>query len=245
MEFEALRIKIAPSLMCADLSRLGEQVEVLDAEGVDIFHFDIMDGHFVPNLALSPSIIRSVRPLSKKEFDIHMMVTNPALYFDELYDIGVEFITPHIETLGSNAFRVLQDIHDHGAKAGIALNPATPLSAVEYLLDYVDKVTIMTVDPGFAGQSFIKTMLTKIQTLSNLRANRGYSFAIEVDGSINERTFGPVISAGADILVVGTSGLFSLDPDLRVATRKMLSMVAKFVHKSRKTKVEKTEVDQP
>jgi D-allulose-6-phosphate 3-epimerase len=220
-------VKISPSMMCADLSQLGAQLQILDEEGVDSFHFDIMDGHFVPNLALSPLIVRSLRPLSRKPFNVHLMVENPTLYLPDLYDIGVNCVTVHVETMGSSAFRILANIKTHGSKVGVALNPATPLNTVEYMLEQVDSVTIMTVDPGFAGQAFIWPMLNKIRALRALREQHGYNFEIEVDGSINAQTFGPVIKAGADVLVVGTSGLFSLDKDLRLAVRKLKAALQK------------------
>jgi D-allulose-6-phosphate 3-epimerase len=220
-------VKISPSMMCADLSQLGAQLQILDEEGVDSFHFDIMDGHFVPNLALSPLIVRSLRPLSRKPFNVHLMVENPTLYLPDLYDIGVNCVTVHVETMGSSAFRILANIKTHGSKVGVALNPATPLNTVEYMLEQVDRVTIMTVDPGFAGQAFIWPMLNKIRALRALREQHGYNFEIEVDGSINAQTFGPVIKAGADVLVVGTSGLFSLDKDLRLAVRKLKAALQK------------------
>jgi D-allulose-6-phosphate 3-epimerase len=220
-------VKISPSMMCADLSQLGAQLQILDEEGVDSFHFDIMDGHFVPNLALSPLIVRSLRPLSRKPFNVHLMVENPTLYLPDLYDIGVNCVTVHVETMGSSAFRILANIKTHGSKVGVALNPSTPLNTVEYMLEQVDSVTIMTVDPGFAGQAFIWPMLNKIRALRALREQHGYNFEIEVDGSINAQTFGPVIKAGADVLVVGTSGLFSLDKDLRLAVRKLKAALQK------------------
>jgi D-allulose-6-phosphate 3-epimerase len=220
-------VKISPSMMCADLSQLGAQLQILDEEGVDSFHFDIMDGHFVPNLALSPLIVRGLRPLSRKPFNVHLMVENPTLYLPDLYDIGVNCVTVHVETMGSSAFRILANIKTHGSKVGVALNPATPLNTVEYMLEQVDSVTIMTVDPGFAGQAFIWPMLNKIRALRALREQHGYDFEIEVDGSINAQTFGPVIKAGADVLVVGTSGLFSLDKDLRLAVRKLKAALQK------------------
>jgi D-allulose-6-phosphate 3-epimerase len=220
-------VKISPSMMCADLSQLGAQLQILDEEGVDSFHFDIMDGHFVPNLALSPLIVRALRPLSRKPFNVHLMVENPTLYLPDLYDIGVNCVTVHVETMGSSAFRILANIKTHGSKVGVALNPATPLNTVEYMLEQVDSVTIMTVDPGFAGQAFIWPMLNKIRALRALREQHGYDFEIEVDGSINAQTFGPVIKAGADVLVVGTSGLFSLDKDLRLAVRKLKAALQK------------------
>lgn len=214
-------IKVSASLMCADLGCLREQVQILMEEGIDMFHCDIMDGHFVPNLALSPDIIRAVKLRSKGIFDAHLMVTNPKMYVNELFNIGVECITLHIETLGSNAFRLIEEIRNHGTQVGLALNPATPITFLEYFFDLVDKITVMTVDPGFAGQKFITPMLRKIQMLHLLRQNNNYAFKIEVDGSINEKTFKDVINAGADILVVGTSGLFGLDKDLRKAVHKM------------------------
>lgn len=213
-------IKIAPSVMCADLSRLAEQLRILEEEGVDLFHFDIMDGHFVPNLALSPMIIGSLRPLLKTPFDAHLMVDNASLYLSYLYGI-VDSITIHIEAESKNIFRRLAEIKKRHIKRGVALCPATPLSAVENVLEEVEKVTIMTVDPGFAGQPFIKSTLNKITALNRLRQQEGLNFEIEVDGSINPKTFNHVIKAGANVLVVGSSGLFSLDDNLRLSAHKL------------------------
>lgn len=216
---DLLPIKIAASIMCADLGALREVLKILEEQNIDLIHFDVMDGHFVPNLALSPAMLTWLKPYTSLPFDIHLMVRNPANYLAMLAEHHVEYITVHVETLSHEGMRVIQKIRAVGSRPGVALNPITPISTLKHILPYVDKITVMTVEPGFSGQSFIETTVKKIQFLRSVRRRCRLSFAIEVDGAINSKTFETVIKAGADVLVVGTSGLFSRHPDLRVAVQ--------------------------
>ncbi len=213
-------VLFSPSLMCMDFLNIKNQIETLNSR-CDFYHIDIMDGHYVPNLTLSPDFVRAVSTVAKKPLDCHLMVTNPADYIAPLKAAGAEYICPQVETITANAFRTINTIKGCGCKAGAVFNPATPLSAARYYLHLLDKITIMTVDPGFAGQPFIKEMLCKIEQARTLKEKNGYSYIIEIDGSCNEKTFGDLYSAGAECFVVGSSGLFSLDPDLETAWHKM------------------------
>lgn len=206
--------------MCMDFLDIKNQIEILNTR-CDFYHVDIMDGHYVPNLTLSPDFVSAVSKVATKPLDCHLMVTNPADYIELLAQAGAEFICPQAETITADAFRTLGKIKQNGCRAGIVLNPATPLSAIQYYLDLLDKITIMTVDPGFAGQSFIRQMLCKIEQARTLKEKNGYGYIIEVDGSCNEKTFAELHKAGAECFVVGTSGLFSLDNNLETAWDKM------------------------
>ncbi len=210
----------SPSLMCMDFLDIKNQIEILNSR-CDFYHVDIMDGHYVPNLTLSPDFVRAVSTVAKKPLDCHLMVTNPADYIAPLKAAGAQYICPQVETISANAFRTINTIKNCGCKVGAVFNPATPLSDARYYLHLLDKITIMTVDPGFAGQPFIKEMLCKIEQARTLKEKNGYSYIIEIDGSCNEKTFGDLYSAGAECFVVGSSGLFSLDPDLETAWHKM------------------------
>ncbi len=210
----------SPSLMCMDFLNIKEQIQTLNTR-CDFYHIDIMDGHYVPNLTLSPDFVRAVSTVAKRPLDCHLMVTNPADYIAPLKAAGASYICPQAETITANAFRTIGTIKSCGCKAGIVLNPATPLSTAQYYLHLLDKITIMTVDPGFAGQPFIREMLTKIEQARTLKEKNGYNYIIEVDGSCNAGTFGELYSAGAECFVVGTSGLFSLDCSLEKAWDKM------------------------
>lgn len=210
----------SPSLMCMDFLDIKNQIEILNSR-CDFYHVDIMDGHYVPNLTLSPDFVRAVSTVAKKPLDCHLMVTNPADYIAPLKAAGAQYICPQVETISANAFRTINTIKNCGCKVGAVFNPATPLSDARYYLHLLDKITIMTVDPGFAGQPFIKEMLCKIEQARTLKEKNGYSYIIEIDGSCNEKTFGDLYSAGAECFVVGSSGLFSLDPDLETAWQKM------------------------
>lgn len=217
-----LPFKISASLMCANLGRLEEEVRILEETGIDLIHFDVMDGHFVPNLALSPLILKAIKNKTSLPFDVHLMVTNPELYLLQLFELKVEYITLHVETIYNSGTRLLREIKNHGVLCGIALNPLTPISYVKYIYPYVDKITLMTVDPGFSGQPFITTILNKIKRLANFRRRNKLSFDIEVDGSINSATFEHVLAAGANILVVGESGLFSRHENHELAAQLLL-----------------------
>lgn len=209
--------------MCMDLLNIKEQIEIIN-ERADLFHVDIMDGHYVKNITLSPDFVRAVKPATKLPIDCHLMVMYPEDYIDSLAEAGADYICPHAETINTKAFRIINQIRATGAKVGIVLNPATPLSMIQHYIHLIDKLTIMTVDPGFAGQPFIEEMLEKIAEAKRLKDENGYKYLIEIDGSCNERTYKRLHDAGAEVLIVGSSGLFNLDPDLRVAWEKMMQI---------------------
>ncbi|NLZ34747.1 MAG: ribulose-phosphate 3-epimerase [Clostridiales bacterium] len=221
-----MKVMFSPSLMCMDLLNIKEQIEILN-ERADFYHVDIMDGHFVKNITLSPDFVKAVSPVCKAPLDCHLMVTDPDNYIESLAAAGAAYICPHAETINSDAFRVINKIKSVGCKVGVVLNPATPLSYIQHYIHLLDKITIMTVDPGFAGQPFIREMLDKIKEAKTLKEEKGYNYLIEVDGSCNEKTFKELYEAGAEVFIVGSSGLFNLDKDLRVAWDKMISNMQK------------------
>jgi len=212
------KIKLAPSMICSDLSQLGKQVEILDEAGVDIFHWDIMDGVFVHNFCLTPDIIAACRPFTELPFDVHVALIDPASFITEIADAGADIVSLQFETT-PHIFRAVDTIHKLGKKAGIVINPITPLSQIEYILKEIQMVTIMTVDLGFAGQKFIRPMLKKIRNLRQLIQEHNLEMDIQVDGQINNTTYSDVIKAGANVLVVGTSGLFTVHDDLKTAVK--------------------------
>lgn len=211
----------SPSLMCMDFLDIRHQAEILNSR-CDFYHADIMDGHYVPNITLSPDFVSVFSRVAKKPIDCHLMVTNPWDYITPLAEAGAAYICPHAEVIGANAFRVLNQIEAAGCKKGVVLNPATPLDTIRYYIHRLDKITIMTVDPGFAGQPFIPEMVEKIKEAKTLKEEMGYSYLIEIDGSCNEKTFRMLREAGAEVFIVGTSGLFSKDGDLEKAWDKMI-----------------------
>lgn len=215
------KVYFSPSLMCMDLMDIKHQLEVIN-ERADFYHVDIMDGHFVPNITLSPDFVRAVSKVATLPLDCHLMVTNPGDYVDVLAEAGAGYICPHAETINSDAFRIINKIRAAGCKVGVVLNPATPLSYIQHYIEQVDKITIMTVDPGFAGQPFIRGMLEKIKEAKRLKEEKGYQYIIEVDGSCNVRTFKELYEAGTECFIVGTSGLFNLDESLVTAWDKMI-----------------------
>ena len=217
------KMMFSPSLMCMDLLYLKEQVEILN-ERADFYHVDIMDGHFVKNITLSPFFVSTLKRISKLPIDVHLMTEYPDDYIEELAKSGADYICPHAETINKDAFRIINKIKSFGCKAGIVLNPATPIEWIKYYIHLLDKITVMTVDPGFAGQPFIPEMLDKIKELKELKEKNGYNYLIEVDGSCNERTFDILTEAGAEVLIVGSSGLFNLDSDLPKAWDKMIEI---------------------
>ena len=217
------KMMFSPSLMCMDLLNLKEQVEILN-ERADFYHVDIMDGHFVKNITLSPFFVSTLKRISKLPIDVHLMTEYPDDYIEELAKSGADYICPHAETINKDAFRIINKIKGFGCKAGIVLNPATPIEWIKYYIHLLDKITVMTVDPGFAGQPFIPEMLDKIKELKELKEKNGYEYLIEVDGSCNERTFDILTEAGAEVLIVGSSGLFNLDSDLPKAWDKMMEI---------------------
>lgn len=217
------KMMFSPSLMCMDLLNMKEQVEILN-ERADFYHVDIMDGHFVKNITLSPFFVSNLKRVSKLPIDVHLMTEYPDDYIEELAKSGADYICPHAETINKDAFRIINKIKSFGCKAGIVLNPATPVEWIKHYIHLLDKITVMTVDPGFAGQPFIPEMLDKIKELRDLKEKNGYKYLVEVDGSCNERTFDILTEAGAEVLIVGSSGLFNLDSDLPKAWDKMMEI---------------------
>lgn len=219
-----MRIQISPSLMCMNLIEIKNQLNFLDTRA-DFLHVDIMDGHYVKNITLSPFFIEQIRPHTKVAIDVHLMVEEPTHFIDAIAKAGADYICPHAETINRDAFRVINQIRSHSKKIGIVLNPATPVSYIHHYIHLVDKITVMTVDPGYAGQPFIPEMLLKVKELKELKERHGYSYLIEVDGSCNANTYEDLIGAGAEILIVGSSGLFNIHQDLETAWDMMRSSI--------------------
>ena len=217
------KIQFSPSLMCMDFLKIEEQLTLLN-EKADIYHVDIMDGHYVKNFSLSPIFIEQIHKKATLPIDAHLMVQYPSDFIDMLIKAGANYITVHSDTIIKDAFRVMNKIKDLGCKTGVALNPANSLDEIKYYIDILDKVTLMTVDAGFAGQKFIPQMLSKINELIKIREIKGLNFLIEVDGSCNEHTFKQLYETGVDVLIVGSSGLFNLDSDISVAWNKMMDI---------------------
>jgi ribulose-phosphate 3-epimerase len=199
--------KLAPSILSADFSRLGEEVAAATAAGADCIHVDVMDGHFVPNISIGPLVVEAVRRSTHLPLDVHLMISEPDLYLQDFVKAGADIIGVHVEVL-PHLHRTLQRIKELGVKASVTLNPATPLLTVEHVLDQVDQVLLMTVNPGFGGQAFIDAVIPKIKALRKIVDQRGLAMELEVDGGINVKTIGEVARAGADIFVAG-SAVFS------------------------------------
>lgn len=212
----------APSLMCMNLGKMKEQFQIMD-QYIDLYHVDIMDGHFCRNMALTPGILKNFRENTDAELDVHLMTTNPSDWIEMCAEAGATYISPHAETINTDAFRTMQMIQKLGCKCGVVLNPATPLSYVESYLEYIDMLTIMTVDIGFAGQKFIDQMYEKIRLAKKLRDEKGYHYKIQIDGHCNKENYRQLVEAGADVLIVGNAGLFGLDKDLDKACHKMMT----------------------
>jgi ribulose-phosphate 3-epimerase len=198
------RVRIAPSILAADFARLGEEIAAVAAAGADMIHVDVMDGRFVPNITLGPAILQAIRKASDLPFDVHLMIAPVDPFIDDFIAAGSDILTVHPEA-GPHLHRTLQRIEAGGAKAGVALNPATPASVVEPVLDMVDLILVMTVNPGFGGQQFISSQLSKIETLRKMINRAGKDILLEVDGGINPATARQAVDAGADTLVAGSA----------------------------------------
>jgi ribulose-phosphate 3-epimerase len=211
---------IAPSILSADFAKLGEEVRAIDEAGADWIHIDVMDGHFVPNLTIGPGVVKALRPHSAKPFDVHLMISPVDPFLDDFAEAGADIITVHPEA-GPHLHRTVQRIRGLGKKAGVSLNPGTSPDALDYVLDELDLVLVMSVNPGFGGQKFISSQLRKIEVIAEKIASRGLSADIEVDGGIDSETAPLAVSAGARILVAGSAS-FRGGPDRYAANIRTL-----------------------
>ncbi|SDJ73246.1 ribulose-phosphate 3-epimerase [Sediminibacillus albus] len=201
--------KIAPSILSADFANLKEEIEDVVRGGADYIHVDVMDGHYVPNITIGPLVVKALRPVTTLPLDVHLMIENPEHYISAFADAGADILTVHQETC-PHLHRTVQLIKAAGVKAGVVINPATPAEGLKPILKEVDLVLLMTVNPGFGGQSFIPEVLEKIKTIATWRQEMGLSFEIEVDGGVNAQTARDCVDAGADVLVAG-SAVFSAE----------------------------------
>lgn len=197
-------VQIAPSILAADFGNLGDEVKAAEAGGADLIHVDVMDGHFVPNISLGPVVVEGIRPVTKLELDVHLMIESPWDYLEAFAKAGADSITVHVEACPDPA-NTIQRIHDLGKRAGIVMSPPTPVDAVEPYVGLVERVLVMSVNPGFGGQSFLPEVLTKTETLHRWREERGLAFDIEIDGGIKAANSREVVEHGAETLVAGSA----------------------------------------
>ncbi|GAE33906.1 ribulose-phosphate 3-epimerase [Halalkalibacter akibai] len=197
-------IKIAPSILSADFSKLGEDIKEVELGGADYIHVDVMDGHFVPNITIGPLVVEAIRPITNLPLDVHLMIENPDQFIPQFAKAGADILSVHVEAC-THLHRTVHLIKDYGVRAGIVLNPATPVEVIEPIIEDVDLVLLMTVNPGFGGQRFIESVLTKIKKVSELAKSRNLTIDIEVDGGVNFTTAKKCVEAGANVLVAGSA----------------------------------------
>ncbi|MCM3569108.1 ribulose-phosphate 3-epimerase [Neobacillus mesonae] len=197
-------VKIAPSILSADFSKLGEEIIAVEKAGADYIHVDVMDGHFVPNITIGPLIVDAIRPVTKLPLDCHLMIENPDQYIEAFAKAGADYITVHVEAC-RHLHRTIQSIRSYGVKAGVVLNPATPVDTIQHVIADIDMVLLMSVNPGFGGQKFIPEVLSKISQVKQMAAAKGFDIEIEVDGGVNSETAAQCVEAGANVLVAGSA----------------------------------------
>lgn len=214
-------IKIAPSILSADFSRLGEEIARVERAGADYIHIDVMDGHFVPNITIGAPVVRELRKTTRLPLDVHLMIERPDMFVDDFVQAGADIITVHYEAC-PHLNRLIQHIREHRIQAGVSLNPATPVVLLEDILPFVDMVLLMTVNPGFGGQEFIPGMMEKIRALRNMMDRKGLKTDIEIDGGINLDNIGEACRSGANVIVAGSAVYRAKDPGAVVSAMKAL-----------------------
>lgn len=221
-------IEIIPSILSADFARLGEQIAAVERGGASLLHLDVMDGHFVPNLTIGPPVVKSIRKATRLTLDVHLMITDPDRYAPIFIEAGADQVLVHQEVC-PHLDRTLRMIQSEGAKAGVVLNPATPIHLLDDVLEIVDYVLIMSVNPGFGGQQFIPNSLHKVRALAQKRRELGFGFAIEIDGGVNLENLADIVSAGVDWVVTGASVFSTPDPAATVAEMREIALGARNV----------------
>jgi len=224
-------IKIAASILSADFARLGEQIREAEAGGADYIHVDVMDGRYVPNITAGPVLVDAARRSTKLPLDVHLMIENPERYLAAFAEAGADIITVHQETC-PHLHRTIQQIRDLGKHPGVTINPATPLGLLDEIMEYVDQVLLMTVNPGFGGQTFIPSMLAKIRKLRESLVGRGLTCDVEVDGGVNPRTCAQIVAAGANVLVAGAA-IFAAGVPVATAIERLRACAEKGLHPER------------
>jgi ribulose-phosphate 3-epimerase len=204
-------IKIAPSILASDFSKLGEEIKKVEGAGADLIHIDVMDGHFVPNISIGPVVVESIRKVTSLPFDVHLMIENADSIIDSFIDAGADIISVHVEA-GYHLNRTIQKIKSRNVKASVVLNPATPLSSLEWIIEDVDMILLMSVNPGFGGQKYIENVTEKIARLRELLDSKGLDTDIEVDGGVDETNIYTITKAGANVIVAGSAIFRSADP---------------------------------